>query len=171
RINMFANSAVIGFGQGFQPVCGFNYGAGLYKRVRKAYWFCVKTSVIFLAVVGVLIFINAENAIRLFEKENALVWEIGANALRYQSVALPLGGFVILSNMLLQTIRKPVRAAILAMARQGLVFIPCVVVLNIVLGLTGIEMAQPVADAISFVMGIILVLPVNNELKSNKKDL
>ncbi len=164
RINMFCNSAVIGFGQGFQPVCGFNYGAKLYNRVKKAYWFCVKTSIIFLIIVGAAMFVNANSAIMLFEKSNELVWEIGAAALRYQSVTLPLGGFVILSNMLLQTIRKPVRATILSMARQGLVFIPCIVILTYLLGLTGVETAQPVADIVSFIAGVILIIPVNREL-------
>lgn len=169
RINMLANSAVIGFGQGFQPVCGFNYGAGLYNRVRKAYWFCVKVSVIFLIVVGAVIFINAEYVMRIFEKDSAMVWEIGANALRYQSLALPLGGFIILTNMLLQTIRKPARATILAAARQGLIFIPCVIILNYIFGLIGIELAQPISDLISFILGVILVIPVNKELKYSKK--
>lgn len=164
RINLLCNSAVIGFGQGFQPVCGFNYGARLYGRVKKAYWFCVKTSVVFLIIVGVVMFINAPSAIMLFEKDNALVWEIGAAALRFQSITLPLGGFVILSNMLLQTIRKPVRATILSMARQGLVFIPSVITLTYLLELTGVEIAQPVADIVSFIAGVILIIPVNKEL-------
>ncbi len=171
RINMFANSAVIGFGQGFQPVCGFNYGAKLYGRVRKAYWFCVKTAVIFLAIVGVVLFINAENAIKLFEKENEMVWLIGSKALKFQSIVLPLGGFVILSNMLLQTIRKPVRATILSMTRQGLVFMPCVITLNIMMGILGIELAQPVADIISFIIGIAMIVPVDKELKTYFNDI
>lgn len=171
RINMFANSAVIGFGQGFQPVCGFNYGAKLYGRVRKAYWFCVKTAVIFLAIVGVVLFINAENAIKLFEKENEMVWLIGSKALKFQSIVLPLGGFVILSNMLLQTIRKPVRATILSMTRQGLVFMPCVIILNIMMGILGIELAQPVADIISFIIGIAMIVPVDKELKTYFNDI
>lgn len=166
RINMFANSAVIGFGQGFQPVCGFNYGAKLFARVKKAYWFCVRASVVFLIIMGVFIFIKAPDAIRLFEKDNALVWEIGAAALRYQCLTLPLGGFVILSNMLLQTIRKPVRATILSMARQGLVFMPCVIILTYLFGLIGVEIAQPVADAVSFIAAIILIIPVNKELSN-----
>lgn len=165
RINMFANSAVIGFGQGFQPVCGFNYGAKLYKRVRKAFWFCVKTSVVFLIVVGILMFINAPDIIRLFGKDNPKVWEIGAKALRFQSFVLPLGGFVILSNMLLQTIRKPVRATILAMARQGLIFMPCVIILTYLFGLLGVEIAQPVSDILSFITALIIVIPVTKELK------
>ena len=165
RINMFANSAVIGFGQGFQPVCGFNYGAKLYKRVRKAFWFCVKTSVVFLIIVGILMFINAPDIIKLFGKDNPKVWEIGAKALRFQSFALPLGGFVILSNMLLQTIRKPVKATILAMARQGLIFMPCVIILTHLVGLLGVEIAQPVSDILSFLTALIIVIPVTNELK------
>lgn len=169
RLNFFANAAVIGFGQGFQPVCGFNYGAKLYSRVRKAYWFCVKTCVIFLVVIGAILFINAEAAIRIFEKDNELVWHIGSAALRFESFALPLGGFTILSNMLLQTIRKPVSATLLSMCRQGLIFIPAIVILNYLFEITGMELAQPVADVISFIIGIFIIIPVDKELK-NKAD-
>lgn len=81
----FAFSALIGFGQGFQPVCGFNYGAKLYRRVRQGYWFCVRTSAGFLCVLAVLGFGFAPEIISLFRKTDPDVIEIGAKALRMQA--------------------------------------------------------------------------------------
>lgn len=122
RICMFINSFVIGFGQGFQPVCGFNYGAGFYRRVREGFWYCVKTGIVFLTLCSIVGYIYAPEIVTWFRKDDIHVIEIGARALRWQLITLPLGAWVILCNMLLQTIRKPVQAVILSSARQGLFF-------------------------------------------------
>lgn len=168
RICMFINSFVIGFGQGFQPVCGFNYGAGLYTRVREGFWFCVKTGVVFLAICSIIGYIFAPEVVSWFRKDDPLVIEIGARALRWQLITLPLGTWVILCNMLLQTIRIPGRALILSSARQGLFFIPLILLLPHFLGLQGVEMCQATADFCSFILAIPLTVPV---LKRMRKDL
>jgi len=165
RICMFINSFVIGFGQGFQPVCGFNYGAGLFRRVRAGFFFCVKSGVVFLLVCSIVGYIFAPEVVTWFRKEDPLVIATGARALRWQLITLPLGTFVILSNMLLQTIRKPVRAVTMSAARQGLFFIPAIMILPYFLGLQGVEMAQAVSDLCSFLMAIPLTVPVLNEMK------
>lgn len=168
RICMFINSFVIGFGQGFQPVCGFNYGAGLYTRVREGFWFCVKTGVVFLAICSIIGYIFAPEVVSWFRKDDPLVIEIGARALRWQLITLPLGTWVILCNMLLQTIRIPGRALVLSSARQGLFFIPLILLLPHFLGLQGVEMCQATADFCSFILAIPLTVPV---LKRMRKDL
>lgn len=168
RICMFINSFVIGFGQGFQPVCGFNYGAGLYTRVREGFWFCVKTGVVFLAICSIIGYIFAPEVVSWFRKDDPLVIEIGARALRWQLITLPLGSWVILCNMLLQTIRIPGRALVLSSARQGLFFIPLILLLPHFLGLQGVEMCQATADFCSFILAIPLTVPV---LKRMRKDL
>lgn len=129
RICMFINSFVIGFGQGFQPVCGFNYGAGLNRRVRQGFWYCVKVGVIFLAICSLIGYIYAPEVVSWFRKEDPQVIAVGAEALRWQLITLPLGAWVILCNMLLQTIRQPRRAVILSSSRQGLFFIPLILIL------------------------------------------
>ena len=124
RICMFINSFVIGFGQGFQPVCGFNYGAGIYRRVREGFWFCVKTGVVFS---GCLFGYRLQFSLPRSYRGSAMIRMLsktGTRALRWQLITLPLGAWVILCNMMLQTIRKPVRAVTLSSARQGLFFIP-----------------------------------------------
>lgn len=166
RICMFINSFVIGFGQGFQPVCGFNYGAGFYRRVREGFWYCVKTGIVFLTLCSIVGYIYAPEIVTWFRKDDIHVIEIGARALRWQLITLPLGAWVILCNMLLQTIRKPVQAVILSSARQGLFFIPFILILPYFLGLQGVEMCQATADLCSFLLAIPLTVPI---LKSFRK--
>ena len=164
RICLFINAFVIGFGQGFQPVCGFNYGAKLYDRVREGFWYCVKTGFVFLTVCSVIGYIFAPELISWFRREDPLVIAIGASALRWQLITLPLGAWVILCNMMLQTIRRPAQALILSSARQGLFFIPAIIVLPNLLQLQGVEMSQAVADLCSFLLAIPLTLPVLHSL-------
>ncbi len=168
RICMFINSFVIGFGQGFQPVCGFNYGAGLYSRVREGFYFCVKTGVIFLTVCAIAGYIFAPEVVSWFRKDDPEVIAIGTNALRWQLITLPIGTWVILCNMLLQTIRIPGRALILSSARQGLFFIPLIIILPYLYGLTGVEMCQAVSDFCSFLLAFPLTIPVLKKLRKNK---
>lgn len=165
RVCMFINSFLIGFGQGFQPVCGFNYGAGLNSRVREGFWYCVKVGFAFLLIVTIVGMAFAPDVIELFRKGDADVITIGSAALKWQLITLPLGSWIIMSNMMLQTIRKPVRASLLSSARQGLFFIPLIFLLPHFLGLQGVEMCQAMADLLSFLLAIPLTCSVLKELK------
>ncbi|NLG04869.1 MAG: MATE family efflux transporter [Clostridia bacterium] len=166
RVMMFAGSALIGFGQGFQPVCGFNYGAGLYERVKKAFFFCIKSSFFVLIALSVLGGIFAPTVIAVFRKDPEVI-EIGTNALRFQCLTFPFMGWVVLSNMMLQNIGKVWKASFLAIARQGLFFIPLILILPRYFGLLGIEMTQPLSDTISFVCSIPLQLGVLRKMSSD----
>ena len=165
RIMFFAASALIGFGQGFQPVCGFNYGAKKYQRVREAFWFCVKISSVVLLVLAAAGYLSAETLITVFRKNDPEVIAIGTRALRFQCMTLPLNGWIIMNNMLTQTIGKTVRASLLAASRQGLFFIPAILILPMVFGIGGIEAAQPVADFLSFALAMVLNRKTMKELK------
>ena len=167
RITMFGASAMLGFGQGFQPVCGFNYGAGLYSRVRRGFWFCIKVSTIALVVIAALGYVFAPNLIRLF-RDDAQVAAYGAAALRYQCLTFCLHGWVVMSNMMQQSMGKTVPATFLSIARQGLFFIPLVWVLNAWLGFTGIQLTQPVADAITFLCAVPIQLHVLRTMPTEK---
>ncbi|MDO4990623.1 MAG: MATE family efflux transporter [Eubacteriales bacterium] len=164
RIVMFANSCVIGFGQGFQPVCGFNYGAGRYDRVKQAFWFCVKVATLFLCAASVLGFIFAPALVAFFRKGDADVLAVGSVALRAQCVTFPLSAWIVMCNMEMQTIGKSVRASFLAMARQGLFFVPAVLILPRIFGLFGLEISQAVADAITFAAAIPLQIGMLREM-------
>lgn len=167
RVMMFAASAIIGFGQGFQPVCGFNYGAKLYHRVKKAYWFCVKLSTVFLVILSVIMFIFAPSIIEFFRKGDPDVIAVGSFALRCQCITLSLSGFIVMSNMMLQTIGKAVPATAVAMSRQFIFFIPALFILSNLFGLLGVEIAQAVADACSILLTIPLTIKVLREMKNN----
>lgn len=169
RVTMFANSALLGFGQGFQPVCGFNYGAGKYDRVTKAFWFCVKVAFVALLIIAGVMFFFAPQVISLFRADDLQVIEIGSFALRLQCLVYPLMSWMILSNMLLQTIGKSAKASLLATARQGLFFLPLLFVLVPNLGVLGIQLTQPLADFGSFLVAVPLTASVLKEMKLQTK--
>lgn len=164
RIMGFANSVVIGFGQGFQPVCGFNYGAGNKKRVNEAFGFCVKVSTVILVILSIIGFIFSDKLIAIFRDGDIDVIKIGSVALRWQFLTLPLSGWIILNNMLFQTCKKTVPASVLASARQGLFFIPAVLILPLFMGLTGLEVSQAVSDVLSFTLAVILNVKLMKKL-------
>ena len=164
RIMMFASSALIGFGQGFQPFCGFNYGAKLYKRVKDAFNFCVKYSTIFLFGMALIVFIIAPQFITLFQGDDPEVIRVGTLALRAQAVTFPFMAWVVMSNMMTQTIGKVYKASILAMSRQGLMFVPAVLIFPLLFDLWGLVLAQPVADSATF----LISLPI---MKSELREL
>lgn len=168
RIMMFAASALIGFGQGFQPVCGFNYGAGLNKRVKKAFWFCVKFSFVFLLIIAVPAFYFSEDIVAIFRGNNPIALEIGKRAMRLQILTFPVMSWVVMSNMMLQTMGRVVSATVLAIARNGLTFLPAVLLLPLILGLEGVLLAQSVADVLALLISIPITLRVLREL--NEKD-
>ena len=164
RIVMFANSCVIGFGQGFQPVCGFCYGAKKYGRVKQAFRFCVRTATVFLCGAAVLAYAFAPQLVALFRKGDGDVLAVGQVALRAQCLTFPLSAWIVMCNMMMQTIGKSVRASILAMARQGLFFVPAVLILPRLFGLFGLQISQAVADVITFAVSIPLQLSVFREM-------
>ena len=163
RIMMFGSSAMIGFGQGFQPLCGFNYGAKLYSRVREGFWFCFKSSILFLLAVGGLMALFAPDLIALFRDDPEVI-AIGTAALRYQCLTFWFLSWTVMSQMMLQTIGRTAPATFLAVARQGIFFIPLVWLLTSLLGLTGLELTQTVADLFTLACSIPVQLKVLKEL-------
>ncbi len=166
RFMMFINSAMIGFGQGFQPVCGFNFGARRYDRVLEAYWFCVKVAVVMLTVLAVVCFIPAGQIISLFRKDDAEVIAIGTRALRYQLLLAPAMGWITMVNMLSQSIGYGFRAAVVSVARQGIFLIPALLILPGIFGLTGILISQPAADVCTLILSTAVVFQILRELKT-----
>lgn len=169
RAIYFAMSTMLGFGQGFQPVCGFNYGAKLYNRVLKAFWFCVKVSVVGLLTFGVVGFAFSSKIISLFRKEDLEVIAIGTQALRLQCITLPLSAWIVMTNMLLQTIGKAKEASIIAVSRQGLFFIPTILIFPHIFGIIGVQLSQPIADIFTFLIAVPIGIKVLRELNSLQK--
>ncbi len=166
RIMMFANSALIGFGQGFQPVCGFNYGAGRYKRVLDAFWFCVRMSLVVLLGLAVLVYVFAPELVTVFRKDDPEVIAVGTAALRYTVIAFPLSSWMVMCNMMLQSIGKGLKASIVASARQGIFFLPLIAILPHFFGLTGVEICQAVSDVCALSVSIPIGASVIREMKA-----
>lgn len=157
RVTFVIFAAVIGLGQGFQPLCGFCYGARLYDRVREGYWFIVKIGTMFLICCVLLGFLFSADIIAVFRHDPDVI-AVGRVALRWQLVTLPLGAIVMYTNMMMQTIRKPWQANILAASRNGLFFIPLIIILPHFLGLQGVEMCQACSDFLSFLLAVPIAI-------------
>ena len=163
RIFMFIISVAIGTGQGFQPVAGFNYGARKYRRVEKACVFTMCASFCFLSVIIAACWFNAEALIKLF-RDDPEVTAIALPAFRFQCFACFLQPVIVAGNMLFQSIGKSGRATFLACCRQGVFFIPLILTLPRMFGLLGIEICQPIADVLTFVVTVPFLFPFLHQL-------
>ena len=153
RVMMFVASAMIGFGQGYQPVCAFNYGADKKDRVKEGYFFCVKYGTLFLVIMAALCIIFAPSIIGFFRDDPEVI-RVGSSALRYQAAALPFLAVTVITNMMLQAIGKGVKASITSAARSGLFFVPLIIILPKLFMLKGVEMTQAVSDVLSLFLAV-----------------
>jgi Na+-driven multidrug efflux pump len=164
RITMFASSMILGFGQGFQPVCGFNFGAKLYSRVRKAFWFCVRFCCTGILGISAVLAIFAPRIIALFRKDDPMVISIGARGLRLHCVSLPFMAAVVICNMMTQTMGRALQASLIATSRQGLFLIPCLLILSPFFGLWGVQISTPVSDLLSLAVVVPIMVSVLRDL-------
>lgn len=154
KIFMIIFAVMVGIGQGFQPVVGFNYGAKQYKRVKNAFYFTLVLGLCVMLALGIPTYIFAPKLMSLFTEADASVIEIGTVALRMQCLALPLIPPNTVCNMAFQMTGKTKRATLLACSRQGIFFIPLIIILPALFKLIGVEAAQPLADALSAMLAI-----------------
>ena len=118
-----------------------------------------------LLALSLLGFIFAPDIMRLFRAEDPTVIEIGSFALRAQCLTFPFMSLVVMTNMLLQTIGKNKEASLLALSRQGLFFLPVILILPYYLDMLGVQLSQPIADSITFCVAFPLAVKVLHELK------
>ncbi len=145
RLIMIFFMPIVGTGQGFMPIAGFNYGANNLARVKEAFWTTIKLVTAFCTLGWVLVQIHPEFFIKIFSRDQAVITQ-GIPSLRMINAFLPLVGFQIIGATTYQAIGKGLAGFILSIARQVLVFLPVVVVLKIIFGLNGIFLAFPAAD-------------------------
>ncbi|MCR4767508.1 MAG: MATE family efflux transporter [Saccharofermentans sp.] len=148
RVSMFIFSAVLGIGQGFQPVAGFNFGAKKYKRVREGFFFTFIFGSILLGAASMAVFFNAGECIRVFRDDPEVI-TIGIPALRAQCIGLFFVPFQVCNNMMFQSIGYKFNATFLSSLRNGLYFIPVLLALSYAFGLAGIQVAQAAADVLT----------------------
>ena len=169
RYIMFINSAVIGFGQGFQPVCAFCYGAKRYRRVKEAFTFCAKVATVILTALAAVSLVFAGQIISLFRDDPEVI-RIGTVALRLQLLTMPLWGYYIMCNMMTQSIGLSARSTVISAAQRGIFLIPMLIVLPLAFGLFGLQAAQPAADICALVLSVLLVRPVIKRLGEQQPD-
>ena len=157
RIGFFVLSVGLGVGQGFQPVSGFNYGAGEYERVKKAYWFTFSLAEGLMAAAGLAVFLLSRELVGVF-RDDATVIEIGTRALRLHCGSLLFMPLCMMTEMLYQSTGHKLGAAVLSSMRGGVVFIPVLLLLARFRGLAGIQEAQPLAHVLVFFPALWLVL-------------
>lgn len=162
-------SCALGLGQGYQPVCAFNYGAKMYSRVKEGFWMTIKLGICVLIVMCAICFVFSANVIELFRHDQEVV-SIGQAALRYLCVFLPFLPLSAIGSMLFQSIGKSGRALFVACLQSGFIFIPFLFILPPFLGLTGIELAQPLAYACAGAVGITLARKFLNQLPQDGTD-
>lgn len=142
-------SVLIGFGQGYQPVVGFNYGAGIMERVKKAMKFTLKVGTIGMSIAAVFVFVMAPTLMGLFISDDPAVMEIGTLALRAQAISMPLLPVGVAANMTFQSIGKSWKATIMSAMRQGVFFLPLIFILPALFGIWGVVTTQAASDLLT----------------------
>ena len=169
RIAALAYMIMIGWGQGFQPICAMNYGAKQYDRVKKAFKFAVVGGTLFLIMAAILLYVFSELLIKTMSNDNEVIL-VGSEILRMQCITLPLLGYFAISSMLMQNIGQYFWASIISISRQGIFYIPLLYILSNIFGEFGIYLLQPVADVLSFGLAVIVVRKIKFANDKCKKD-
>ena len=167
RISFFIFAVGLGIGQGFQPVCGFNYGAKKFSRVKEAFSFTLVAGEVLLGMFAVAGLLFSNQAIAVF-RDDAEVIAFGTPALRYQCMALFLNPLIVLSNMTLQSTGQRAWATFLSMMRSGLYLIPMIYILTYTMGARGIQLAQPVADVLAFATALPVIVNFIRKLPEDR---
>lgn len=154
RIYNIVRSVLVGIGQGFQPVAGFNYGAKRPDRVKAAFRFTVVLGTAVACASAVLLALCAPQVMAVFRRDDPEVIRMGALALRLLCVVMPLLGYSTYVNQMLQCLGRAGKATFLASCRQGLLYTPLILILPSVLGFIGIQLTQPIADGLTFLVSV-----------------
>ena len=168
KVFLMVYCVLIGFGKGYQPAAGYNYGAKEYGRVRQAYRFLMVAGTVGMTCIGAALFWAAPLLLKQFIPEDEKVIEIGIQALRMQCVVMPLLTLGIACNMTFQAVGQSVKATVLASLRQGIFFLPFIWVLPRLFGIYGMEAAQPAADAATFLVCVPVIWKFIKDLKKAK---
>lgn len=170
KIFMMLFSVSLGLGQGYQPVVGFNYGAKKYDRVKQAFFFTLFAGTVFMSVFAITVFFLAPTLMQWFIKGDETVSAIGVIALRAQCIAMPFISLGVACNMTFQSVGKPLLSTILSAARQGIFFLPLILILPQCIGLFGVQITQPLADVLTFLCCFPFVIHFFKGLNKLKKE-
>lgn len=159
RISAIAYMIMIGWSQGFQPICAMNYGAMKYTRVQEAFKLTAIIGSIFLIFSAILLYIFSSELVKTMTSDIEVI-SISVQILCMQCITMPFVGFFAVSSMLLQNTGKYLMASILSVSRQGIFFIPLLYILSALFSQYGIYLLQPIADVLSFALAVFMVRSV-----------
>ena len=168
---MFPFGIILGFGNGFQPVAGFNWGAKRYDRVEESYRFSARVSLIGSVVMAALLAVFADPIIVLFAGEDPEMRRIGSLCIVTQCIALPIHAWVAIVNMLCVGLGNAKGAFVLATARQGSCFVPILYPLAWAFGAYGVASVQAAADVLTLAMAIPIAITMAKKIQQAKQDV
>lgn len=163
RVLALGSYVIFGYAKGFQTVAGFNFGAKNYKRLKEAILVSLKWSTIFCAVTEIILLIFSRQIISLFSKDASVI-AIGSATLRASSITFILFGFQYIYTTLFLALGKAFKGTILSIARQGIFFIPVILILPGILGLNGIIFTQPIVDVMTTILTVIFAVKLQRKI-------
>ena len=166
RIMMFPFSIILGFGTGFQPVAGFNWGAKRYDRVKESYHFASKVALIGSVIMAAVLAFGADWIINLFAEKDPELRHLGALCIRLQCIALPIHGWVAVVNMLCSGLGNAGGALLLSTARQGSCMIPILYPLALIFGAYGVVSVQAIADVLTLAPAIPIAIYMTRKIQT-----
>ena len=170
RIMVFVGSMVMGFGQGFQPIAGYCYGAKRYKRVRTAFWATTFFGLAICLTFGTALYIIAPQVVGIFTITDSEIVRIGAYMVRVQCLTLPAHVWGMIINGVFQGLGKPIGATILGLSRQVICLIPSMIILNVMFGVDGLMNAQAISDCLTMLIAVPMLIYILNFLKKREKE-
>lgn len=165
KIMSMGTLIVFGFLKGFQPIAGFSYGAKKFDRLREAIKTAILWSTAFCVIFGVIAAVFSTQIVSLFTKEDAEMVRVGSTALRANGLSFVLFGFYTVYSFLFLVMGKAAEGCILGACRQGICFVPAILIFPTVWGLSGVLYAQPIADIISAIVTAVMALRLYRELR------
>lgn len=168
KIMTVGTLVVFGFLKGFQPIAGFSYGAKKYDRLHEVIKTAILWSTVFCVIFGLIAVIFSEGIVSLFTKGDMEMIRVGTIALRVNGLSFMLFGFYTVYSFLFLVMGKAKEGCFLGACRQGICFIPAILLLPAVCGLSGVLYAQPIADVLSAVITAFMAIHLHKELNSEK---
>ena len=169
RLISMGSLSVFGFIKGFQPIAGYSYGAKKFDRLREAIKTSILWSTVFCVIFGVILALFPTAIVSQFTKGDAEMIRIGVASLRANGISIMLFGFYTVYSSLFLALGKGREGFILGACRQGICFIPVILLLPIVWELNGIMYAQPIADALSAIITVFMAIPLHKKLNEMQK--
>ena len=166
KVMMFPFCIILGFGTGFQPVAGFNWGAKQYGRVKESYSFASKVAIIGSVTMAILLALGADWVIGLFAEEDPALRELGALCIRLQCIALPIHAWVAIVNMLCSGLGNAGGALLLSTSRQGSCMLPILYPMAWLWGAYGVVSVQAVADVLTLALAIPIIIHMTKKINN-----